>query len=402
VNAVEPVASDLARATARRSVAAVAVAWLATFAILLAVCAALLGPPPARDDAPALERRGRDLMPNNSNARPSGDAMVVANRREAPLTLLAISQQPVRTADYARVIVDAEPVPRGVEIALIWVRAGEPGRAHDVAIGLDAQRRVRPTMLDRDAEWRGDVTLLALGIKGPMETAWTVRSLRVEPPSLTGTLSDIVGGWTAFERWDGRSINVLFGGADEQRAWLPPLAFAASLAAAALAAWRARRRGQRVHPALVLLPFVAGWLVVDLRWQWNLVTQARTTVAEFGGRDWAERHAQMEDGDLFRFVQQAVAKLPREPVRIFVNSDYEYFRRRAGYHLYPHNVLSYDWGEPSLLKPGEYLLLYQMADVRYDAGQRKLLWANGRQLAVTPLIAQRGAGLFVVRPEGAG
>jgi hypothetical protein len=46
------------------------------------------------------------------------------------------------------------------------------------------------------------------------------------------------------------------------------------------------------------------------------------------------------------------------------------------------------------------VLLFQKADVRYDVRARELLWANGRQLAVTPILAQRGAGLFQVRePE---
>jgi hypothetical protein len=395
----ETVASDAGRWRERGLVAGVGVG---VFVIGLVAAAIVRGPSPARDDAPVLERSGRQLLPNNPNARVQGDAMIVANRREAPLTLLAISQQPVRTADYARIVVDAEPVPRGVDVALVWVRAGEPGKAHDRALALDVNRRVQPTMLDRDPEWRGDATLLALGVKGAMERPWTVRAVRVEPPSLGAVVADIVRGWAAFERWDGRSINVLFGGIEEQRAWLPPLAFVAAAAAALFAWWRARRRGARVPPALVLVPFLAAWLVVDARWQWNLFRQARTTIAEYGGRDWAQRHAMMEDGDLFRFVQQAIAKLPPEPVRIFVNSDYEYFRRRAGYHLYPHNVLAYNWGEPSHLKPGEYILLYQMADVRYDGGQRRLLWANGRRLAVTPIIAQRGAGLFVVRPEEEG
>jgi len=387
--------------TGRPSLRAITVlAWIAAFAVLLAVTALIAGPPPGAGDAPPLTRTGRQLVPNNPNARPQGDAILVANRREAPLTILAISQQPLRTADYGRLAIDAEPLPPGVEVALLWIRLDQPGKPHDQRIPTDSRGVLEPALLDRDAAWSGDVTLLALGVKGPMERPWMLRSVSLQPITTGSVIGDIVRGWRAFERWDGRSINVLFGGRDEQRAWFPPLAFAASAIAALAVVVVARRRRVRVGPAPIIVAFLIGWLALDVRWQLNLVEQARSTVAEFGGKTWEQKHASMEDADLFRFVQAARARLPADPVRIFVNSDLEYFRRRAGFHLYPHNVLAYSWAEPSQLRPGEYLLLYQKADVRFDTAQEELLWANGRRLDAKPLLVQRGAGLFVVGPKG--
>ena len=49
------------------------------------------------------------------------------------------------------------------------------------------------------------------------------------------------------------------------------------------------------------------------------------------------------------------------------------------------------------MQPGDYVFLYQKADVGYDTGRRLLLWKSGPTLPVTPLLAQRGAGLFQVR-----
>jgi hypothetical protein len=282
----------------------------------------------------------------------------------------------------------------------VWIRADQPGRTHDQIVPLDRERRPEPAMLDRNPDWKGEIALVALGIKGAMQAPWTLRSVRIEPVGTTAVVSDIVRGWRAFEGWDGRSINVLFGGREEQRAWLPALAFAASLAAALAMLVVARRRGRRATTIALVAPFIAGWLVLDLRWQANLVEQARATIAQFGGRDWEARHLAMEDADLFKFVQSAVAKMPSEPQRVFVGSDFEYFRRRAGYHLYPHNVLAYSWGEAFQLKPGEYLLLYQKHDVKFDGAAQELLWDNGRRLDAIPVIAQRGAGLFLVGPKG--
>jgi hypothetical protein len=380
---------------------AAVVAWALAFVAMLLATAALTGARPGQEDAPTLSRLGRELQPNNANAKPVGDAMVVANRRDAPLVILGTSVLPFRAADYGRVIVDAEPLPRHVEVALIWVRRDEPGHPYEQALALDHDRLV-PTTLDTNPDWRGDIGFIAIGVKGVMTRPWTLKALSLEPMGTSGVAADIARGWTTFEGWDGRSINVIFGGRGEQRVWLPPLVFAAS-AVSALVVWGlARRRGSRAGVWDLALPFLLGWLVLDVRWQGNLVEQTGVTRAEFGGRTWEEKHLAMEDGEMFRFIQAAVAKLPAAPVRIFATSDFEYFRRRAGYHLYPHNVLAYVWTDPSLLKPGDHVLLYQKADVHFDPGKRLLVWKAGHTLPVTPLLAQRGAGVFVVRePEAA-
>jgi hypothetical protein len=375
-------------------------AWLVAFALLVLAIAAISGTEPGRERAAPLDRLGRQLLPNNANAKPSGDAMTVANRPDAPLVILAAGTLPIRAADYGRAVIDADPLPKGVEAALIWVRRDEPGRPFEQRLAQDGVRIV-PTVLDGNPDWRDDIAFVAVGIKGPMERPWSLHSFRLEPLGVGGIAADILQGWTSLERWDGRSINVLFGGRDEQRAWLPPLAFAASAFAAVVAWLLARRRGRIAAPALLALPFLIGWLVLDVRWQANLAEQAGLTWSAYGGRSLDDRHAAMDDGDLYKFARAAIAKLPETPVRIYATSDFEYFRRRAGYHLYPHNVLAYNWADPSVMQPGDYVFLYQKADVGYDTGRRLLLWKSGPTLPVTPLLAQRGAGLFQVRAADA-
>jgi hypothetical protein len=378
----------------------VIVAWAVAFALLVFAVASISGTQPGREAAVPLDRLGRQLAPNNANAKAQGDAIIVANRPDAPLVILAVSTLPFRASDYGRVVIDADPLPKDVEAALIWVRRDEPGRPYDQRLEQDGARIV-PTLLDGNADWRDEIAFVAVGIKGAMKEPWSLRAFRLEPLGTAGIAADIVQGWTSLERWDGRSINVLFGGREEQRAWLPPLAFAAS-AIVALAAWLyARRRARRAAATLLALPFLLGWLVLDLRWQANLVEQAGLTWDAYGGRDLEARHLAMDDGDLFRFAQAAAAKLPETPARIYATSDFEYFRRRAGYHLYPHNVLAYNWADPSVMQPGDYIFLYQKADVGYDTGRRLLLWKSGPTLPVTPLLVQRGAGLFEVRAQDA-
>jgi hypothetical protein len=370
------------------------VLWAVAFLVLLTGAGAMLNESSGGSDAPPIARTGNQLRPNNTNARAAGSAVAVANRNEAPLTILAIGASPFRASDYGLASLQTGPVPRGVELALIWVRADAPNHPHEQPIALSASV-AGPTALDRNPEWRGDIRFLAVGVKGVADQPLRIDGFRLERLGTMAAVADIVRGWTRFERWDGRSINLVFGGSDTQRAWLPPLAFGASLIAAALVAIRARRRGVRAPVAALATPFIVGWFAVDVRWQANLVAQAQETLSSFAGRSWEARHQQVEDADLFRFAQAALAKMPATPVRVFATSDFEYFRRRAGYHLYPHNVLAYDWAEPNVIRPGDYVFFYQKNDVRYDNGAGELQWDNGRRLKAQPIVARRGAGLFI-------
>jgi len=367
---------------------------IVTFLALLLTLAAVSAPATEGAPAPSIHRDGKQLRANTANARASGDGILVANRNEAPLTILAAEVPPFRAVDYGVISVASGELARGLEVALIWVRTDDPRQPHEQRIEVSAGRLL-PTTLDTNPEWRGNVRFLALGVKGVVDRPLEIRGLSLEPLTVSGVAADALRSWRQFEGWDGRSINVVFGGRELQRIWLPALLFTASLASAIAARFAARRLGRRLSFAALAVPFIVGWMVADVRWLSNLIPQASATLAEFGGRTIEQRHLAMEDGDLYRFTQAALAQLPKEPVRIFATSDFEYFRRRAGYHLYPHNVLAYNWAEPGIIRPGEYVFFYQKADVRFDARAGELQWSNGRRLAARSLVAQRGAGLFV-------
>ena len=60
-------------------------------------------------------------------------------------------------------------------------------------------------------------------------------------------------------------------------------------------------------------------------------------------------------------------------------------------------MLAYDWADPTILKPGDYVFFYQKNDVRYDSGARELIWKSGPRVPANVVLAQRGAGMFEVR-----
>lgn len=379
------------------------VPWLAAilagagaFALIVFAAALLDTARPGQDSVAPIVRPGRLLVPNTANATRAGEAMVITNRPGAALTILALGTGPFTASHYGRLVIDAEPLPAGLELALVWVRRDDPRRPHELKLDIE-QGRVLAAALDRSPEWHGEIAFAGIGVKGVANTPWALSAVTLAPPGILATIADMRRDWTRFEPWDGRSINVLFGGREDQRLWLPPAVFGASLVGALVLWGVARRRGTGIGVLGLALPFLIGWFVIDLRWQRNLLEQAGVSWTQFAGRSWEERHLAMEDADLFRFIEAARARMPQHPVRVFATSDFEYFRRRAGYHLYPNNVLAYDWEDPHILKPGDFVFFFLKRDVRYDSGSRELIWSSGARVPANVVLAQRGAGMFEVR-----
>jgi hypothetical protein len=371
--------------------------WGCAFAALLAVLCILYGFHGSVSDAAPVAFKGVELRASVGDARASGTAIDVRNATTARPAFLQLPLRPFQASDLGRLNVDAGAVPKDVEIALLWVQRADPARIHEQPLLLDRHGNVSITLLDGNPSWRGEIATVALGVKGQSDESWRVARVSLEPIGIAAVARAIFDDWTAFGKWDGRSINVAFGGREAQRAYLPLLVFLASAIALTFAYVRSRRSGTRLSPVAIALPFVIGWLALDLRWAADLGAKASVTWSTFAGKTLDERHLAMEDGDLYRTIAIAKSRLTGSPERIFVGSDLEYFRLRAAYHLYPYNALPFGWYDGKDLRPGDLVFLYQKADVRFDATHRALIWPDGSRSPATPIVAQTGAGLFRIQ-----
>jgi hypothetical protein len=253
--------------------------------------------------------------------------------------------------------------------------------------------------------WLGRITGVALAVRGPLPQPMRIRGLVAKPLGAFELLGDRAAEWLHFERWTGASINVVVGGADIQDLPLPPL-FAAAFVlcgCALLALTRARPGAMpaRIAAATWLGVLVAAWLVLDARWAWNLTRQANATARTYAGADLREKHLAAEDGALFDFIDKARAVMPATPARVFVTSDARYFRERAAYHLYPHNVYTdrFEGTMPpaTTLRPGDWVAVYQRRGVQYDAAQHLLRWGPGDTVTADLKLTAPGAALLLVR-----
>ena len=326
-----------------------------------------------------------------------GDALVISAVDASGLALVTTNTD-FRSGEYPIVAWTGANFPERADVRLLWRTDYAPSKLNSTPVTI-AAGRLTPLVMTKNPDWVGRITGIALAVRGPLGEPVRISGVAAKPGGAAGQLADLVREWLTFERWSGTSINTITGGADVQEVPLPTLLVVALLMAVGVwlaLAWR--RHSMAALPAVVAMLFVVAWLLLDVQWVWNLARQVGETRAQFGGKDWRERHLAAEDGALFQFIEKARAKMPAAPARVFVVADANYFRGRGAYHLYPHNVL-FDPRENTLppvaaLRPGDFVVVYQRRGIQYNAEEKKLRFEGGTPVSAEAVLIEPGAGLF--------
>ena len=272
------------------------------------------------------------------------------------------------------------------ELFLLWTTSADRDTIQGFALPRTSGEE---TMLyvGSHPEWRGRIEGVGLGWTGPLKDPISLGGLTLRPDSARFAWRALWHEWTAFEGLKAYSMNFVIGGSalSSQRVrFVPAVAFALLLALVVYGVTtRIRARTFRGGAAAAIV--LAGWFLVDARWQWDLWRQARLTEERFEGKSVTEKKLADDDGKLFRLVVELKRMLPEAPQAIFlVSRDPEgadrYVVLRTRYHLLPHNVNAnyrYPPG-PSEIAPGQYVLVIEPRDdMRYDEAAGLLLWKTG-------------------------
>lgn len=375
--------------------------FLAALAVCMTAYLALAVPGRWLASSAPLSWGPKYLQVAKGSARIVGDELHVTPTDASGLAVVSLKTS-LRSSDYAAIEWIAIDVPEHIDVSLLWRSDYKPEQLNSVPLVVLTGRLLPVVTRDHPA-WIGNIEGLALAMRGPIAEPVRIRGVLAKTLSATEVMADRAREWFTFETWNGASINTVTGGADLQDLPLPVL-LASTVALATLLALAIRRLRPSALPfggfaSLVGLALVA-WLLLDARWMWNLVRQVDATADRFAGKSWAEKRLAVEDGPLFAFIQKAKEAMPDAPVRVFVASDSAYFRGRAAYHLYPHNAFAPRTNllpEPTHVRAGDWIAVYNRKGVQYDASQGKLRWDNREPVSAELKLASRGAALFVVR-----
>jgi hypothetical protein len=331
-----------------------------------------------------------------------GDEMLVSAVDPSGMAVVSVNAD-LRATDFSAIAWIAADLPEDADVRLIWRTDVQPQKMSSARVTVTAGQPM-PVILVKDGAWIGRVSGIALVIRAKLAKPIRIRGVVAKPMGAMEILRDRSREWLAFEGWTGASINTVVGGADVQDLPLPPLmAAACAIAGALLLALGRWRPGltSGTTGGLLLALFAVAWLVLDARWTWDLVRQERITLRDYGGRSSVEKHLAAEDAALFAVVEKARHVMPETPVRVFVVADARYFRERAAYHLYPHNVftdrVNGTMPPARALRPGDWLFDYEGRGILYDTASGNLRWDGNQAIAAEPKLIVPGAALFLIR-----
>jgi hypothetical protein len=286
-----------------------------------------------------------------------------------------------------------------------WINAGLYGKLAWEITGLDDRHPVRPIWQPTDGQaqpaaqalpagaghinlptepgWAGTMATLGLFIPGPLASPMIVRRLELRPAALTAGEwgGQLWEEWTTRQDWSPRSINFAAGATVRPLGSLVLLsAIWVSLSGLLYAGWMLAA-GRRLRPTPFIALFLLAWLLLDVRWQWELSSRLDHTVERFAGKDATERRLADLDGDLYRFLLEVRRHLPEQPARLFIVSADPggFLAGRARYHLLPHNNYVSFLRPPNTARADEYILVLEpLREVRFDPGASTLEWDGGR------------------------
>ena len=317
------------------------------------------------------------------------------------MTLVSVVTR-FRSSDYPAVAWAAIGIPESAEVRLLWSTDYAPQTLNSIPVQIEAGRPL-PVLPAQDRGWIGNVTGLALAIQGPLPQPLRIRGVVAKPMGAVEILGDRAREWLALEGWTGTSINTVAGGADVQALPLP-LLLGIAVALASATGYLLQRFSPRTLPlpiaTMIVAWFVAASFVLDARWAWNLARQLQATASQFAGLSIRDRYLAGDDGPLYAFIEKARALLPAAPARVFVLADAAYFRDRAAYHLYPHNVyfdpLSNAIPPASTMRTGDWLVVYQRRGIQYNPSEERLRWNGGQNVAAELKLRDGLGALFLV------
>lgn len=379
----------------------VAATFVASLAAALAIAVTLHAGPRITGDPPSIEVAGNAMTALKGRARIDGSAIVLEALDGDGVGLISAPAPAFAADEYSRVAWRiASDVARDLDLVMVWRTAERPGRTFTSP--FDWSRGDAEIDLAGHPDWRGTIQGVALAARGRLPVPLAVAGLSARSNAWTATFADVVGEWLGRPFGGGaRSFAQVRGEAKQIAPLLTVVAGGVALAVAFLLL-RARRRREPVARWAIAACFLAGWLVLDLRFQAILWRQHTASFAQFAGRTTDQKNAAEIDAPIFDVARKVRDAARARGGRILVLSDNTHLATRVGWFLYPDNVY-YDSRPrdragppaPDELKPGDQVVLLLYGAIAWDAARGTLVWADGRTRAAREILSD-GPGLAFV------
>jgi len=330
-------------------------------------------------DRTALTLEGKALTVSAGQGQTVDDTLEIRQVSSQGVAFASITGIKLSAETYSELQWTIDGLQDDVAIDFIWATQTDPGNMQRVQLASSNERNA--LNLSAEPSWQGTIVGMGIMIAGRISDPVVVHQLELrhlDKPTFMALLGRFWEDWAFLEPWSQRSINFIVG---MPRKALMPIVPAIALwiglcIVIYIGLFFIRRVPLTVVPFTVFI--LAGWLILDARWQWTLWNQLEATKAQFSDKTPAEKRLAGEDGGLFQFILEIKKLLPAKPARLFIitadpHEGTRYLRSRARFHLLPHNVFPLLSSLPEHYQPGDYLLVFPpLQDLQYDRNARLL------------------------------
>lgn len=370
--------------------------WAASAAILILAYLALNLPGSWFGGGATLTYPGATIGVAAGSGQVVGDKLIItgADSRNA-VVILALITPRIPTQQYGMIALDVEGMPDDADVTLFWRNDLAPTKMFTRPLTA-AGGRLRDAMLAGDSNWLGRVHTVGLIVRGALVQPLTINGLALKPASAGAVLAERWRDWFDRETWTGISLSRIVGGRLGMDMPLPMLVGLAA-ALACLMYWALRRWLRWPVSALTIAAILAsGWLVLDMRWQWNLALNVSDSWRSFAGNDLSSKRLAGIDAELEKIAVDIRPLVDRD-ARLFIIAQDPVAAGRLAYLLLPSKV-HYDIAQTSLpiperFKTGDLMLVHRKAGVRYSPERKEFLWDDRFRVRAEIVYAKRGTVL---------
>jgi hypothetical protein len=301
----------------------------------------------------------------------------------------------IPTTEYGLIALDVDGMPDDADVTLFWRNDLAPTRMFTRSLTV-AGGRVQDAMLAGDSNWLGRVQAVGLIVRGALAQPLTISGLTLKPASAATMLAARWRDWVDQEAWSGISLSRIVGGRSGMDLPLPLLAGLAAMLACGGYWGLCRWRGWPSSALTIGAILMSGWLVLDLRWQWNLGLDVIASSNSFAGKDLSSKRLAGIDAELEKIAVDVRPLLTRD-ARLFVVAQAPVVAGRLAYLLLPAKI-HYDIALGSLPSPaqfrtGDLMLVHRKPGVRYSPDRKEFLWDGRFRVRAEILYAKHGTVL---------
>jgi len=324
-----------------------------------------------------------------------GSKLVITAPDSKNAIILGLLTPRIPTIEYGLIAIDVDGMPDDADVMLFWRNDLAPNKMFTRSLAV-AGGRVQDAMLAGDSNWLGRVHTVGLIIRGTLPQPLTINGVALKPATAGAVLAERWRDWIDRESWTGISLTRIVGGRAGMDLPLPLLTGLAALLGCGVY-WALRRwRGWPFSALTLAAILMAGWLALDMRWQWNLLLDMFAATGNFAGKDLSSKRLASIDAELEK-VAADVRPLLAKDARLFVIAQDPVAAGRLAYLLLPakiyYDVTRATLPPPERFKAGDLMLVHRKAGIRYSPDKKEFLWEDRFRLQAEILYAKRGTVL---------